>query len=66
MRRICVTWLGAVISPSAPHKTGYPGVNRTMAVLRGVQYVELPSPSKALGMQRTGVRQSVPQDQDRE
>ena len=31
-------------------------VNRTMAALRGNQYVKLPSPSKALGMQRTGVR----------
>jgi integrase len=41
-------------------------VNRTMAALRGDQYVMLPSPSKALGMQRTGVRQSVPQGQDRE
>ncbi|PYB69505.1 integrase [Pseudomonas sp. LB-090624] len=41
-------------------------VNRTMAALRGDQYVKLPSPSKALGMQRTGVRQSVPQGQDRE
>lgn len=41
-------------------------VNRTMAALRGDQYVKLPSPSKALGMQRTGVRYSVPQGQDRE
>ncbi|MFB3303383.1 integrase [Pseudomonas sp. AMR01] len=41
-------------------------VNRTMAALRGDQYVKLPSPSKALGMQRTGVRHSVPQGQDRE
>jgi integrase len=41
-------------------------VNRTMAALRGDQYVTLPSPSKALGMQRTGLRQSVPQGQDRE
>jgi len=41
-------------------------VNRTMAALRGDQYVKLPSPSKALGMQRTGVRQSEPQGQDRE
>ncbi len=41
-------------------------VNRTMAALRGDQCVKLPSPSKALGMQRTGVRQSVPQGQDRE
>lgn len=31
-------------------------VNRTMAALRGDQYVKVPSPSKALGMQRTGVR----------
>jgi len=41
-------------------------VNRTMAALRGDQYVKLPSPSKALGMQRTGGRHSVPQGQDRE
>jgi len=41
-------------------------VNRAMAALRGDQYVKLPSPSKALGMQRTGVRHSVPQGQDRE
>ncbi len=41
-------------------------VNRTMAALRGDQCVKLASPSKALGMQRTGVRQSVPQGQDRE
>lgn len=40
--------------------------NRTMAALRGDQHVKLPSPSKALGMQRTGVRQSQPQGQDRE
>jgi len=41
-------------------------VNRSMAALRGDQYVKVPSPSKALGMQRSGVRQSVPQGQDRE
>ncbi len=41
-------------------------VNKTVAALRGDQYVKLPSPSKALGMQRTGVRHSVPQGQDRE
>ncbi|VVN65911.1 hypothetical protein PS687_05217 [Pseudomonas fluorescens] len=41
-------------------------VNRTMAALRGDQHVKLPSPSKALGMQRSGVRYSVPQGQDRE
>lgn len=40
-------------------------VNRTIAALRGDQCVKVPSPSKALGMQRTGVRQSVPQGQDR-
>ncbi|MFD3206309.1 integrase domain-containing protein [Pseudomonas sp. LS_2] len=40
-------------------------VNRTVAALRGDQYVKLPSPSKALGMQRTGIRHSVPQGQDR-
>jgi integrase len=41
-------------------------VNRTLAALRGDQYVKLLSPSKTLGMQRTGVRHSVPQGQDRE
>jgi integrase len=41
-------------------------VNRTMAALRGDQCVKLSSPSNALGMQRTGVRQSVPQGQNRE
>ncbi|MFJ4155202.1 integrase domain-containing protein [Pseudomonas sp. NPDC089752] len=41
-------------------------VNRTMAALRGDQYVKLLSPSKALVMQRTRVRHSVPQGQDRE
>ncbi|WP_176513886.1 integrase domain-containing protein [Pseudomonas faucium] len=41
-------------------------VNRTMAALRGDQCVKLSSLSKALGMKRTGVRQSVPQGQDRE
>lgn len=41
-------------------------VNRTMAALRGDQRGKLPSPSKALGMQRTGIRYSVPQGQDRE
>ncbi|VVP88582.1 hypothetical protein PS938_01357 [Pseudomonas fluorescens] len=41
-------------------------VNRTMAALRSDQYVKVPSPSKALGMRRCGVRQSVPQGQDRE
>jgi len=41
-------------------------VSRTMAALRGDQYVKVPSPSKALGMQRTSVRRSAPQGQDRE
>ncbi|MCP1484947.1 hypothetical protein J3D48_001260 [Pseudomonas fluorescens] len=41
-------------------------VNRTMAALRGDQYVEVPSPSKTLGMRRNSVRRSVPQGQDRE
>lgn len=41
-------------------------VNRTMAALRGDQYVKVVSPSKALGMRRTSVRRSVPQGQDRE
>jgi len=43
-----------------------PSVNRTMAALRGDQYVKVPSPSKALGMRRTSVRRSAPQGQDRE
>jgi len=41
-------------------------VNRTMAALRGDQYVKVPSPSKELGMQRTTVRSAIPQGQDRE
>ncbi len=41
-------------------------VNRTMAALRGDQYVKVPSPSKALGMQRTTIRTTAPQGQDRE
>ncbi|MFJ4453569.1 integrase [Pseudomonas sp. NPDC089392] len=39
-------------------------VNRTMAALRGDQCVKLLSPSKALGMQRSGVRHAIPQGQD--
>src|SRR5471030_3060714 len=41
-------------------------VNRTMAALRGDQSVKVPSPSKALGMQRTSIRTTAPQGQDRE
>jgi hypothetical protein len=41
-------------------------VNRTMAALRGDQYVKVPSPSKALGMQRNSIRTTAPQGQDRE
>ncbi|MGX1183978.1 integrase [Pseudomonas sp. F-14 TE3623] len=41
-------------------------VNRTMAALRGDQYVKVSSPSKALGLQRTTVRTAAPQGQDRE
>ncbi|RZO06260.1 integrase [Pseudomonas moorei] len=41
-------------------------VNRTMAALRGDRYVKLLSPSKALGMQRSTTRTTVPQGQDRE
>ncbi|WP_340051759.1 integrase domain-containing protein [Pseudomonas proteolytica] len=40
-------------------------VNRTMAALRGDQYVKIPSPSKALGLQRSGVRSEATQVQDR-
>jgi len=41
-------------------------INRTMAEPRDDQYVKLPTPSKALGMQRSVVRRSVPHGQDRE
>jgi len=40
-------------------------VNRTMAALRGDQYVKIPSPSRALGLQRSSVRSEAPQGQDR-
>ncbi len=36
-----------------------------MAALRGDQYVKVPSPSKALEMQRTTIRTTVPQGKDR-
>lgn len=39
-------------------------VNRTLAALRGDQYVKIPSPSKALGLQRSSVRSEAPQGQD--
>ena len=41
-------------------------VNRTMAALRGDQYVKVPRPSKALGTQRSTVRTRNPQGQDHE
>ncbi|NWD02082.1 integrase domain-containing protein [Pseudomonas sp. P7779] len=41
-------------------------VNRILAALRGDQYVKVSSPSKALGMQRTTIRTTAPQGQDRE
>lgn len=66
MRPICASWLGAVNLRLAPHINRLSSVNGTMAALRGDQYVALPSPSKALGMQRSGVRHSVPQGQDNE
>ena len=40
-------------------------VNRTLAALRGDQYVKIPSPSKALGLQRSSVRSEAPPGQDR-
>ena len=40
-------------------------VNRTLAALRGDQYVKIPIPSKALGLQRSSVRSEAPQGQDR-
>ena len=39
-------------------------VNRTLAALRGDQYVKIASPSKALGMQRSSVRTRAPDGQD--
>ncbi|WP_414861976.1 integrase domain-containing protein [Pseudomonas sp. IT-P176] len=41
-------------------------VNRTMAALRGDQYVKVTSPSKALEIQRTTMRMTAPQGPDRE
>ena len=41
-------------------------VNRTLAALRGDQYVKVPSPSQALGLQRSTVRTVAPQGQDRQ
>jgi hypothetical protein len=41
-------------------------VNRTMAALRGDQHVKVRSPSKALGMQHTTARTTVPQGQHSE
>lgn len=39
-------------------------VNRTLAALRGDQYVKIASPSKALGMQRSNGRTRAPDGQD--
>jgi len=55
---------GAICIATAQNRLS--SVNRTMAAHRGDQYVKVPSPSKVLGMQRTNVRRSVPQGQDRE
>ncbi|MBC2689798.1 integrase domain-containing protein [Pseudomonas kielensis] len=55
---------GAICIATAQNRLS--SVNRTMAALRGDQYVTVPSPSKTLGMQRTSVHRSVPQGQDRE
>lgn len=41
-------------------------VNRTLAALRGDQYVKIPSPSKALGQQRSTVRTRAPDGQDQQ
>jgi integrase len=56
--------LGAICIATAQNRLS--SVNRTMAALRGDQYVKVPSPSRALGMQRTTVRSTTPQGQDRE
>ncbi|VVO65444.1 hypothetical protein PS900_01017 [Pseudomonas fluorescens] len=55
---------GAISIATAQNRLS--SVNRTMAALRGDQYVKVPSPSKMLGMRRNSVRRSVPQGQDRE
>ena len=55
---------GAICIATAQNRLS--SVNRNMAALRGDQYVKVPSPSKALGMQRSSIRRSVPQGQDRE
>ena len=55
---------GAICIATAQNRLS--SVNRTMAALRGDQYVKVVSPSKALGMRRTSVRRSVPKGQDRE
>lgn len=55
---------GAICIATAQNRLS--SVNRTMAALRGDQYVKVPSPSKALGMRRTSVRRSQPQGQDSE
>jgi len=55
---------GAICIATAQNRLS--SMNRTMAALRGDQYVKVPSPSKALGMRRTSVRRSEPQGQDRE
>jgi integrase len=41
-------------------------VNRTLAALRGDQYVKIASPSQALGLQRSTVRICAPDGQDRQ
>lgn len=55
---------GAISIATAQNRLS--SVNRTMAALRGDQYVKVPSPSKTLGMRRNSVRRSVPHGQDRE
>ncbi|MNM08489.1 Tyrosine recombinase XerC [compost metagenome] len=55
---------GAISIATAQNRLS--SVNRTMAALRGDQYVKVPSPSKTLGMRRNSVRRSVPKGQDRE
>ena len=55
---------GAISIATAQNRLS--SVNRTMAALRGDQYVKVPSPSNTLEMRRNSVRRSVPQGQDRE
>lgn len=55
---------GAISIATAQNRLS--SANRTLAALRGDQYVKVPSPSKTLGMRRTNIRSLMPQGQNRE